>query len=296
MAMILHTTVCAVVVTYNRKSILRLCLRSLLAQSHPLNEIIVVDNASTDGTDLTIAEEFQGINYQRLSENTGGAGGFYFGMKMGFQRGYDWIWVMDDDAVPTENALECMIEALSICKHSSSVGLAIPMTCSGYETPPFAGGMFSRRAIQRCGLPNKEFFIDLDDVEFCLRIEEAGLTTLHLSSRIIDHEHCLRLPLRSITILGKTIGRPEIPDFRVYYQTRNRLLCFIDPRRGRFRVGSMFVATAKDLFAYAVLRDWRKLKLASLGAAHGILRLDGKRIEPSADTLFKFRMSKDRQG
>ena len=287
--MIADDSVCAVVVTYNRKDLLRLCLRSLLAQSHSLDEIIVVDNASTDGTDLIIAEEFPQINYQRLSENGGGAGGFHFGMKLSFERGHEWIWVMDDDAVPTEGALERMIEAVSICKDSPRTGVAIPMTTSGHETPAFAGGMFSRRAIQQCGLPNREFFIDLDDIEFCLRIEEAGLATLRVPDRIINHEHCGSLPSSSIRILGKTVTRPQIPDFRAYYQIRNRLLCFIDPRRGRFRVGSALIATAKDLFAYAVLRDWRKLQFASLGAAHGLLRLDGKRVEPSADTLFKFR-------
>lgn len=87
--------VAAVVVTYNRKELLRECLQALLNQTRPLDEIIVVDNASTDGTDQMIPEEFPQITHVRLPENIGGAGGFHEGMKLAYEKGHDWIWVMD---------------------------------------------------------------------------------------------------------------------------------------------------------------------------------------------------------
>jgi len=42
----------------------------------------------------------------RKFENDGGAGGFYEGMKQAYEPGFNWIWIMDDDCIPTETALE----------------------------------------------------------------------------------------------------------------------------------------------------------------------------------------------
>jgi len=101
--------ICAVVVTYNRKALLEECLVALQSQTRPLDEIIVIDNASTDGTDDLLKAQFASITYVKLSKNTGGAGGFHEGMKLAFRKGYDWIWLIDDDSIATADALEKLI-------------------------------------------------------------------------------------------------------------------------------------------------------------------------------------------
>jgi rhamnopyranosyl-N-acetylglucosaminyl-diphospho-decaprenol beta-1,3/1,4-galactofuranosyltransferase len=129
-------SVCAVVVTYNRKNLLIECLEALRKQTRPIQGIYLIDNASTDGTpelllekgyiselppknveepwekeftiqNLTNGEEIK-LYYVRMHENTGGAGGFYEGAKRGYERGYEWLWLMDDDAEPKEDALEIL--------------------------------------------------------------------------------------------------------------------------------------------------------------------------------------------
>ncbi len=67
--------VAAVVVTYNRSDVLRNALTGLLAQTRPLDELIVVDNASTDGTSDMLAAEFPTARLVRMSENLGPGGG-----------------------------------------------------------------------------------------------------------------------------------------------------------------------------------------------------------------------------
>src|SRR5262245_34479345 len=89
--------ICAVVVTFNRKPLLAKCLLSLERQSRRPDAILVVDNRSTDGTAAMLAEQFGHLSYLRLEANTGGAGGFHEGMKWAYERGFDWLWVMDDD-------------------------------------------------------------------------------------------------------------------------------------------------------------------------------------------------------
>src|SRR5258708_7835900 len=93
--------VIAVVVTYNRILLLKRCLDALLAQSTRPAGIIVIDNASSDGTAQTIARTYTDkVTLIQLSRNTGGAGGFYIGCQAAISNGADWIWLMDDDGYP----------------------------------------------------------------------------------------------------------------------------------------------------------------------------------------------------
>jgi len=114
-------TVAAVVVTYNRKHLLKECLDALLAQTRPIDAIIVMDNASTDGTPEFL--EAQGyltnpiIDYVRLSENTGGAGGFHYGVKRGYEQGFDWLWLMDDDVKPVNSTLAELVAAIIVSRN-----------------------------------------------------------------------------------------------------------------------------------------------------------------------------------
>ena len=110
--------VCAVVVTYNRKELLAGCLDALLAQSYRVERILVIDNASTDGTaellksgDYTAASRIEHI---RLPENGGGAAGFHEGFKRALVYDPDWIWAMDDDGLPDTSCLEQLLLAPSI--------------------------------------------------------------------------------------------------------------------------------------------------------------------------------------
>lgn len=102
----------AVVLTYNRKDLLKRCLEALCAQTRPCDGIIVIDNASTDGTeqmvlDLALAD----LELYVLSANVGASGGFNAGFRMAYQRGADFIWMMDDDVIPSPDALQRLVEA-----------------------------------------------------------------------------------------------------------------------------------------------------------------------------------------
>lgn len=108
--------ICTVVVTYNRYELLKECLDSLLYQSYE-TDILIVDNFSTDGTEIRIEEdnylENKNLIYKRLSSNKGGAGGFSYGVKYALEKEYDYVWLMDDDAEPELKALEKIIPYLN---------------------------------------------------------------------------------------------------------------------------------------------------------------------------------------
>lgn len=195
--------IAVVVVTHNRLSLLTDAIRSVLNQSYPVENIIVVDNASTDGTFETInamASSDKKIIYFRLGENTGGAGGFCFGIEKACHLKVDYVWLMDDDVFVEERALEHLINASMIHKapyYCSSVfsennqPMNMPeiddrMGDSGYaswnqflcesvvkiKSCTFVSVLIDIAAVGEYGLPIKEMFIWGDDGEYTLRLSQ----------------------------------------------------------------------------------------------------------------------------
>ncbi len=209
--------VAAVVVTYNRKDLLKECLTALDNQTLKLDKIFVVDNKSTDGTEEMLKEHFFNsphLEVIRLSSNLGGSWGFYKGLKTAYEAGYDWFWCMDDDAFADETAYKelwnakCNLEsggekigflASNIlwtdgnpCKMNVPV-VARNLFWNKYmrdsivqlRIASFVGLMVSREAVKSFGLPLKEFFIWGDDYEYTLRISDNLRSYLVGKSKVV---------------------------------------------------------------------------------------------------------------
>ena len=191
--------IAAVVVTYNRLPLLQKCIEKLEGQTKPC-DIFVVDNASTDGTAVWLAErqsENTRLRARNTGENLGGAGGFNYGMRWAVEAGYDYLWLMDDDCLPEPDALEKLLEADALLGGDygwlSSVALWTDGTeCrmnrqklkkSFYEYSPlmkyglvqaeqatFVSLFLRAETMRRVGLPIKDFFIWGDDIEYTRRI------------------------------------------------------------------------------------------------------------------------------
>ena len=189
------TDTLAVVVTYNRKEKLKKNLTALLSQTHR-TDILVVDNASTDGTkELVALFPDERIRYVNTGKNLGGAGGFSFGIREGYRLGYGHFWIMDDDCIPEQNALEefwsadrrlggkyGFLSGVAYFTDGSLCEMNIQKTglrekISDFSSPEvkvimatFVSLFFSRRVVRENGLPIKEFFIWSDDLEYTRRL------------------------------------------------------------------------------------------------------------------------------
>ncbi|OVZ60996.1 hypothetical protein CDO44_07195 [Pigmentiphaga sp. NML080357] len=199
--------VCAVVVTYNRKALLLRCLKALRGQSRSPDRIIVVDNASTDGTSEALEADgvlaWAGFELIKLASNEGGAGGFHHGMAAALRTGCDLAWLMDDDGYPAEDCLEKLLEEGQgldlwgpvVLDEAQPGQLCFPLRIPGTAkilrareaaedagvrgllpdvVMPFNGVLIRRELIERIGLPRKEFFIWGDDIEYVMRTAKAG--------------------------------------------------------------------------------------------------------------------------
>lgn len=229
----------AVVVTYNRLPLLRECLSALARQTRRLDAVLVVDNASTDGTADAVRREFPWAHLDPLATNQGGAGGFHEGLRLAHEQGADWIWLMDDDTIAAPDALEQLLAAPRVVEAMRPALLASrvvwddghlhPMNAPGFErddvavvvagcevglmplrTATFVSLLVHRRAIDRHGLPFKHYFIWSDDIEYTARIlrHEAGYV---VPTSVVHHK--TRTPHTAVSTSGD----------RFYYHVRNTL-------------------------------------------------------------------------
>ncbi len=216
-----NKSICAVVVTYNRKELLLNCLNALSNQTYPLDHIVVVNNASTDGTAAFLCEkgwqENEKFTLLTLPNNQGGAGGFYAGMEFAHQRGFDYIWLMDDDGYPSANCLEkltvyihenCYIGPMVLdtkTQDKLSFALRVPNSIqiidfySGLPTEfkqknlikdvvlPFNGTLIAKKLVDKMGFIKKDYFIWGDDKEYTIRANKFNANILTVVDAIFYH-------------------------------------------------------------------------------------------------------------
>jgi len=265
----------AVVVTYNRKSLLRKNLEALRGQTRPPDAVLVVDNASTDGTAAMLAAEFPEVQVLSLPENQGGAGGFHEGMRRAYQAGADWLWLMDDDTFPEPGALEALLRAAEELKPPPAVLASTqllpdgrPHPTAAFVTPTdfrrlslwlryrpryrpirwalFTSALLHRSVIEAEGLPHKAFFIWEDDLEYTGRILRRGYGYQVAASRVVHQS-------ASKPYVSATTG-----ENRVYYGVRNRLWVLRGPAFGPLGKTFLFAQMALGVLGFLALHPSRQ--------------------------------------
>lgn len=213
-------TVAAVVVTFNRLEKLQTTIASLRASERRPDAIVLVNNASTDGTGAyldSVAHE-EDLLVLHLPENVGGAGGFAAGLQEAWRLGFDWFWIMDDDCYPEPTSLPRLLaEHTALEAH---LGRLVPFSCSvvkavdgalcemneavtAWDWPRFLLAGFSsvrvrectfvsvllpREAVERVGLPLVEYFIWYDDKEYTKRLARAFGPGLQVLDSTVVHD------------------------------------------------------------------------------------------------------------
>ena len=234
-----------ILVTCNRLRCLQTALEKYDSQTKPPRYILVVDNASNDGTKeyLDQWKHSQSGKYERIvvhcEENTGGAGGFSLGLEEGVKLDCDFLFLSDDDAYAETDMLEQLekgyhqikgekISAIctSVLNHGQyDLGHRCYMQKKGgrvflkYSTPDFyqngpfrvniltfVGAAVKKEVVSRVGLPLKEYFIWYDDTEYCHRLLKEG------------NIYCM-----PTSVMHHDVKRNRTPSWKDYYGTRNWL-------------------------------------------------------------------------
>jgi rhamnopyranosyl-N-acetylglucosaminyl-diphospho-decaprenol beta-1,3/1,4-galactofuranosyltransferase len=267
------------VVTYNRKQLLCECLDALLAQTFPLSRIVLIDNASTDGTADLLAENGyleNGIcDYVRLPINSGGAGGFHEGVKRAHEAGFDWLWLMDDDVEPVPNALTKMLSHANVsrciqgCKvfqdgRSEDWERWANIDKSGRRSPSleprtlayisvqigcFEGMLIHREIVSKIGFPDKRFFIGGDDVAYGYLASKHTQVIYIREACFVKKIYQLGYPRLSQRMRDRFLNRR--PNRFYFLSVRNEILLY-GYTRDKVRGGRFSVRIAKMLLMHSV--------------------------------------------
>ncbi|WP_251717094.1 glycosyltransferase family 2 protein [Lactobacillus agrestimuris] len=231
-----------VVVTFNRLTLLKECLHAILKQNYPVENIFVIDNNSTDNTWnflKKLSQKFPKIVPIHMNKNLGGAGGFNFGIHEFIKRSKsDYVWIMDDDTIPSESALYELTKNVDLIndlgflvsnarwKDGTPAVMNVPSPANEWnklsdkgltkvEYASFVSIMFPRKVIEKIGLPITDYFIWGDDVEYTLRITQNGFEGYLVNNSIVEHKIKSNIGVDIITEADKKrIGR-------YYYSRRN---------------------------------------------------------------------------
>lgn len=303
--------IAAVVVTYNRKELLFKQIVDVVEnQSFKVDEYYVIDNNSTDDTEVSVLQYSKcspvKLTYVKLTNNVGGAGGFYYGLKKAFEDGYDWIILMDDDGRPYDD--KCFSSIVEFIKGNSlnasdlhfinslvlftedtlSFGLnhiekykdiiklsEDGLTIKGFVNP-FNGACVSKGLVGKIGFPNKDFFIKGDEYDYTLRALGANANVVTLLTSRYFHPKVMAASNRKI--LGRVVHVHMEAPWKEYYTIRN----FTFTMR---QIGKPF-----DCWKYLLLRFYclfvfkcdkiKTAKMIIMGFLHGLRGHLGPIVKP----------------
>lgn len=263
--------IAAVVVTYNRKELLAECLTALRQQTRPLDHILVIDNASTDGTAEMLKSSFPDVEVRTMPKNLGGAAGFQKGLEWAKELNVDWVWAMDDDTIPDPGSLEALLEA-SRERAYAALGSTVvwtdgrihpmnhpwrdlrrPFLKSRHGRPvywlSFVSVLIPRNTLLEHHPPLAQFFIWNDDIEYFTRISRKRPLLEVKRSRVVHKSRSNYTPAQ---------GDPA----RYYYQARNRIWLGRAPHLTPFERALFilhFTGEALVFLAKNPLRGWHPL-------------------------------------
>lgn len=233
-----------VIVNWNKKGYLSRLLESLRDSEYKNHDIIVVDNASTDGSPQLIRDSFPEVHLIVNDANVGGAGGFNTGMRYALGKGiYKYIWLLDNDAEVRNTTL---LKLADVMEDDAGIGIAGSMIVNpdnkqlivevglnidwatgivkpfmenyelsdvregvyGVDCVPACSALVRVDALRKSGLMDERYFIWWDDADLGLGIRKAGYRVVGVTESVVYH------PTEKDWILVN------------YYNNRNALLAF----------------------------------------------------------------------
>jgi len=272
--------VIAVILNTNRRDDTLACLASLKRGTYPNLRIVVLDNASTDGSADAVVAACPDVNVIALAENRGYAGNNNVGITAALNAGADWVLVLNEDVVVAPNCVERLVAAGESEPHAGVVGPLVyhhdepeviqsaGVTLGDWweshhigQDEPDVGQFAQRRtvqalsgcallvravAIREAGLLDERFFYYYEETEWCLRMADAGWKIVHEPGAHIWHKGVQRdyRPTSSVT----------------YYNTRNHFLMMSNLDAPPAAWAKAWLQTARTLVSWSIKPRWRHMR------------------------------------
>jgi GT2 family glycosyltransferase len=241
-----HPATMAVLLNYRTPNAAVEAVRALHISNLPESAVIVVDNASCDGSADLLARELPNARLIVADANGGFSAGSNLGIREALRVGAHRVLLLNPDVIVPPGAVEALEHALDADPQLGIVGPVLVsradpncmesmgmsysdttgrMRHRGYgarlsSLAPFqhqnvdglsgCAMLIKREVLEKVGLLTEEYFFGFEDLDFCLRARAAGYRSACVGTTTVQHEGHLSI--------GRTSGR------RIYFATRNHLL------------------------------------------------------------------------
>jgi hypothetical protein len=283
--------VITVILNTSRRDDTLACLASLAKSSYANHRIIVLDNASTDGSIAAIAAAYPDVQIIPLAANLGYAGNNNVGIVEAVAQGADWVFVLNEDTVL---APDCLAEMVRVGESAPLIGIVGPMvyhydepeviqsaggalgpnweSCHIAQNEPDVGQFSQPRAvgwisgcaimvrtavIEQVGALDERFFYYWEETEWCLRAGRAGWQLFHAPAAKLWH---------------KGVQRDYRPGPNVtYYSTRNRFL-MMSKHHAPLKIWlAVWLQTIRTMTSWTIKPQWREMRAHRDAMWQGVL-------------------------
>ncbi|MFY9825621.1 MAG: glycosyltransferase family 2 protein [Thermoanaerobaculia bacterium] len=214
--------VAAVVVNYNGRDVTLQAVASLRRMTYLNFDLVVLDNASTDGSPEALARDFPDLLQVRVEANRGSSSGYAAGFRWAFEHGYDYVLLLNNDI---EVEPEMLAELVKVAESDPKIGCVGPKCYFHGDRRRLwsAGGilrfresitrergygeidrgqydrdadvdyvngcaiLIRRTAAEAAGSWDDLFFICVDDADFCTRVKRQGFRCLYAHRAVLYH-------------------------------------------------------------------------------------------------------------
>lgn len=243
----LYPLVFIVILNWNGKDITAECLRSLGEIAYGNYEIVLVDNASTDGSQDFFRREFPQVRLIENTRNLGFTGGNNIGIRLALEKGADYVLLLNNDTVVD---VDFLTELIEVGESDPNIGILCPKIYfhDQPQTLWYAGGeiqlwrgtgvklkgggahdqrlfgerrevtfaagcalLIKNRVIQDIGLLDERLFFYQEDTDWSIKAVKAGYKIIYVPEAKIWHR------------VGAGVSKAP-SSFKLYLRTRNRLL------------------------------------------------------------------------
>ncbi len=263
-------TASIVILTFNREEVINKTVKAMLELEYDENafEVIVINDESKDNT-KKILEKFKDkkLTVIHNKKEKGPCEARNQGINSAKN---DFIIIMDDDCIPEKNWLKQMISGFD----SDKVGMV-----SGYSLHGGTSTAFSRKALEKAGLYDKEYFYYREDTDLVFRIMDAGFQIKQVNAKYL-HDHKMEKPKNIIEFLKHSWKRIQNHknDVLLYKKNPERTKKFLDVKFG------FLINPLNDFKAATGL--WHKGGKMNLSSPRGIVFMENKSLLHSIIILF----------
>ena len=269
-----------VILNTNRRDDTLACITSLAGSHYENHKIMVLDNASTDGSVSAIQAAYPEVQIIELSENLGYAGNNNVGIKEAVAQAADWVFVLNEDTILDPG---CLAKMVQVGESDPKIGIVGPMVYH-YDEPEViqsAGGALSAHwdsehiaqnerdegqffkphqvdwisgcaimvrtaVIEEVGPLDERFFYYWEETEWCLRAGRAGWRVMHAPAAKLWH---------------KGVQRDYQPGPNVtYYSTRNRFL-MMSKHQAPLKIWlAVWAQNVRTMTSWTIKPKWRKMR------------------------------------